>query len=93
MQPGFMKVAEVAKLMRVSGMTVYRLIHNGELPAVRVGRSFRVAEKEVEKYLAGAVHETGSYADKVNAPLPEATISAINEELASGTYARYKRKN
>lgn len=34
-------VAEVAALMRVSKMTVYRLVHNGELPAVRVGRSFR----------------------------------------------------
>ncbi|MET2765039.1 cell division/environmental response transcriptional regulator, partial [Mycobacterium tuberculosis] len=28
-------VAEVAALMRVSKMTVYRLVHNGELPAVR----------------------------------------------------------
>ena len=34
-------MAEVAALMRVSKMTVYRLVHNGELPAVRVGRSFR----------------------------------------------------
>lgn len=38
-------VAEVAALMRVSKMTVYRLVHNGELPAVRVGRSFRVHAK------------------------------------------------
>ena len=37
----FLTVAEVASLMRVSKMTVYRLVHNGELPAVRVGRSFR----------------------------------------------------
>ncbi|WP_344033721.1 helix-turn-helix domain-containing protein, partial [Mycolicibacterium alvei] len=33
----FLTVAEVASLMRVSKMTVYRLVHNGELPAVRVG--------------------------------------------------------
>ena len=38
----FRTVAEVAELMRVSKMTVYRLVHSGELPAVRVGRSFRV---------------------------------------------------
>ncbi len=31
----FLTVAEVAALMRVSKMTVYRLVHNGELPAVR----------------------------------------------------------
>ncbi|OBF98448.1 excisionase family DNA-binding protein, partial [Mycolicibacter sinensis] len=29
----FLTVAEVAVLMRVSKMTVYRLVHNGELPA------------------------------------------------------------
>ncbi|HET7071458.1 MAG TPA: helix-turn-helix domain-containing protein, partial [Nocardioides sp.] len=37
----FLTVAEVAATMRVSKMTVYRLVHSGELPAVRVGRSFR----------------------------------------------------
>ncbi len=40
-------VAEVAAMMRVSKMTVYRLVHAGELPAVRVGRSFRVPEAAV----------------------------------------------
>ena len=37
----FLTVAEVAELMRVSKMTVYRLVHSGELPAVRFGRSYR----------------------------------------------------
>ena len=37
--------------MRVSKMTVYRLVHNGELPAVRVGRSFRVHAKAVHDML------------------------------------------
>ena len=37
--------------MRVSKMTVYRLVHNGELPAVRVGRSFRVHAKAVHDLL------------------------------------------
>ena len=40
----FLTVAEVAAMMRVSKMTVYRLVHDGDLPAVRVGRSFRVTE-------------------------------------------------
>jgi len=47
----FVTVAEVASLMRVSKMTVYRLVHSGELPAVRVGRSFRVPESAVHDYL------------------------------------------
>ena len=47
----FLTVAEVAEMMRVSKMTVYRLVHSGEMPAVRVGRSFRVPEAAVEQYL------------------------------------------
>lgn len=54
----FLTVAEVAKIMRVSKMTVYRLVHSGELPAVRVGRSFRVPEKAVHDYLDAAFIET-----------------------------------
>ena len=33
----FLTVAEVALIMRVSKMTVYRLVHSGELEAIRVG--------------------------------------------------------
>ncbi|RKS75217.1 excisionase family DNA binding protein [Motilibacter peucedani] len=50
----FMTVAEVADIMRVSKMTVYRLVHSGELPAVRVGRSFRVPEQAVHDYVRGS---------------------------------------
>ncbi len=54
----FLTVAEVATLMRVSKMTVYRLVHGGTLPAVRVGRSFRVPEQAVHDYLSGSFVET-----------------------------------
>jgi excisionase family DNA binding protein len=47
-------VAEVALIMRVSKMTVYRLVHSGELEAIRVGRSFRVPEAAVNQYLRAA---------------------------------------
>lgn len=43
--------------MRVSKMTVYRLVHSGELSAVRVGRSFRVPERAVNAYLRDAFVE------------------------------------
>jgi excisionase family DNA binding protein len=55
----FLTVAEVAALMRVSKMTVYRLVHAGELPAVRVGRSFRVPEEAVNEYLRRSFFQTG----------------------------------
>jgi excisionase family DNA binding protein len=55
----FLTVAEVAALMRVSKMSVYRLIHHGELEAVRFGRNFRVPERAVNAYLRDAFYETG----------------------------------
>jgi excisionase family DNA binding protein len=55
----FLTVAEVAAMMRVSKMTVYRLVHNGELPAVRVGRSFRVREDDVDEYLRKSFYNAG----------------------------------
>ncbi|MDZ4266094.1 MAG: helix-turn-helix domain-containing protein, partial [Mycobacterium sp.] len=55
----FLTVAEVASLMRVSKMTVYRLVHNGELPAVRVGRSFRVHGKAVHDMLESSYFDAG----------------------------------
>ncbi|WP_034995044.1 helix-turn-helix domain-containing protein [Corynebacterium matruchotii] len=55
----FLTVAEVADIMRVSKMTVYRLVHSGELPAVRVGRSFSVHETAVNKYLDASYYEVG----------------------------------
>ncbi|MDY6049362.1 MAG: helix-turn-helix domain-containing protein [Corynebacterium sp.] len=58
-QDKFLTIAEVADIMRVSKMTVYRLVHGGELPAVRVGRSFRVSEAAVEGYLRSSEYKVG----------------------------------
>jgi excisionase family DNA binding protein len=46
---------EVADQLRVSTMTIYRLIRRGELPAVRVGRNYRVRSSELDAYLRGQV--------------------------------------
>ncbi len=57
--PKFLTIAEVAGMVRVSKMTVYRLVHSGELPAVRVGRSFRVSEDDVDEYLRRSFYDAG----------------------------------
>lgn len=44
-------VGEVAGLMRVSNMTVYRLIKSGQLGAVRVGKNYRIRRSDVDRYL------------------------------------------
>ena len=45
-------VGEVAATMRVSSMTVYRLIKGGELAAIRVGKNYRIRESDVNRYLS-----------------------------------------
>ena len=55
----FLTVGEVAEMMRVSNMTVYRLVHAGELPAVRFGRSFRIPESAVLAAVETPQHNVG----------------------------------
>jgi excisionase family DNA binding protein len=47
----FWTVAELAVVLRISKMSVYRLIHAGELTAQQFGRSFRVPDTAVTAYL------------------------------------------
>jgi excisionase family DNA binding protein len=52
--------AEVADQLRVSTMTIYRLIRSGELPAVRVGRNYRVRARDLDAYLTSQVVDPAS---------------------------------
>jgi excisionase family DNA binding protein len=52
-------VAEVADLLRVSSMTVYRLIEAGELRALRVGKSFRIDTDDLETFLGARYTQAG----------------------------------
>lgn len=45
---------EIAKLLRVSKLTVYDLIKKGELPAYRVGKQMRVDASDMEAYKSRA---------------------------------------
>lgn len=51
MSDPLLTAAEVADHLRVSTMTVYRLVRRGELPAVRVGRNYRVRASDLAAYL------------------------------------------
>lgn len=55
----FATVSEVAKQLRVSNMTVYRLVKAGQLPAVRVGRGYRIREQDVLRYLENRYMDAG----------------------------------
>ena len=51
----FLTVQEVADTMRVSSMTVYRMVHSGEIPAIRFGRSFRIPESALSNSWANSI--------------------------------------
>jgi len=55
MSDQLLTAAEVADHLRVSTMTVYRLVRRGELPAVRVGRNYRVRAADLAAYLDNQV--------------------------------------
>ena len=55
----FLTVAEVAAIMRVSKMTVYRMVHSGTLPAIRVGRASRVPTRDVDNHPRAAFGHAG----------------------------------
>ena len=70
-----MTVSETAARLRVSKMTVYRMVHSGELPAVRIGRGFRIHRQHLAEFLRAA-HDAvapahpaaGDVADDLTAP-------------------------
>ncbi len=55
----FLTVSEVAQQLRVSNMTVYRLVKSGQLAAVRVGRGYRLREEDVRRYLEQRYMDAG----------------------------------
>jgi excisionase family DNA binding protein len=60
-QGTLLTVAEVAGVLRVSNMTVYRLIKAGEMPALRIGKNYRIRQRDLDAYLSsGVVRADGS---------------------------------
>jgi excisionase family DNA binding protein len=51
--------SEVAEQLRVSTMTVYRLIKSGELPAAKISSSYRLRAEDVDAYLESRFSSAG----------------------------------
>jgi excisionase family DNA binding protein len=50
-RPALWTVTEVASALRVSKMTIYRMMHSGELPHVRVSGSYRIPDEAVQELM------------------------------------------
>ena len=49
----FLTTDEVLGYLRINARTVYRLIRDGELPAVRIGRQWRIRRGDLDNWLEG----------------------------------------
>ena len=47
----FLSLEEVADLLGVTYQLIYRLVRGGELPAVRLGKLYRVSRRDLDAYL------------------------------------------
>ena len=52
----YLKVLEVAEVLRISRSRAYELVAGGEMPAVKIGRSVRVSRKELDRWLEGQIY-------------------------------------
>ena len=51
-QHEYLKVPEVAKVLRIARSRAYELVAEGQIPAVRIGRRVRVPRHELDRWLA-----------------------------------------
>ncbi|WP_460466375.1 helix-turn-helix domain-containing protein [Calidifontibacter terrae] len=54
----FLQITDVAETLNVSARQVYALINSGELPAIKVGKSWRIEAAELESYIDRAYADT-----------------------------------
>ena len=47
----FLKVPEVAEVLRIARSRAYELVAEGEIPSIRIGRSVRVSRSELDRWL------------------------------------------
>lgn len=52
--PELLTVEDAAAILRMSKMTVYRLVDSGDLPHFRIGRTVRIRKDDFEHYLRRA---------------------------------------
>lgn len=51
-------VRELADYLQIGKASAYRLVHDGTLPSVRIGRQIRIPIAAVDKWLAEAMPES-----------------------------------
>ncbi|MGG0465148.1 substrate-binding domain-containing protein [Priestia aryabhattai] len=72
---------EIAKLLRVSKLTVYDLINKGELPAYRVGRQKRIDSIDLENYIAKSKNQSSNQPTNQEHFSPNESSSSVQDNV------------
>lgn len=51
MNNSFLQISQVSDLLEISDTTTRRLVKNGVLPSVRVGRQIRIDQRQLQEWL------------------------------------------
>jgi excisionase family DNA binding protein len=49
---GFLTTEDLLSYLRITPRTMYRLIRNGEIPAIRIGRQWRFRRADLDAWVA-----------------------------------------
>ena len=56
-----LKASEVARILNISRSLVYRLIHNGKIPHIRINQAVRIYQNDLDKFVEGNHIEADPY--------------------------------
>jgi excisionase family DNA binding protein len=56
-----LKASEVARILNISRSLVYRLIHTGKIPYIRINQAVRVHHDDLNKFIEGNRTEADTY--------------------------------
>lgn len=86
-QGQWLTVADVASSLRLSHEMVYKLLHKGDLPAIRIGSSWRIPQDEFEGWLM--LHRMNSRPIQLSRPY-HAVLHAFHRRLQETYGGRLK---
>ncbi|MGQ9491741.1 MAG: helix-turn-helix domain-containing protein [Anaerolineae bacterium] len=72
---------QVQTLLRVDRTTIYRMVEGGQLPAIRVGKQWRFARAEIERWLQAARARQVQFQADVSGTLAANTAPAADDDL------------
>lgn len=58
MKDDILTIREVAKMLKLTEKTAYRLVSEGEIPGFKIGGSWRFSRKELEKWIENRSSDT-----------------------------------